>query len=75
MLRKLTIVIELSVAVASELISGFRVAFSDFVRSTLPRVEVDVQWKTRQYMVVPIDDPDWVNFLGFSDSVAASLGA
>ena len=62
-LRKLTIVLEISGSVASQLSIEDEVQFPRFVRSTLQWVEVDVQWLIQKDIVLAPDDDEWVNLL------------
>jgi hypothetical protein len=73
LLRRLKIVIETSVAVASQLDADDKSLFSEFVHSVLPLAEVDIQWVIGE-SIVSIDDNSWVNLLWHSDSMASNIG-
>jgi hypothetical protein len=73
-LRRLSIVVEASVSVASQLSIDDKTSFSDFVKSVLPAADVDIQWITQKDMILCPDDNEWVSFLWGSDSMAADAG-
>ncbi|KIW72252.1 hypothetical protein PV04_00459 [Phialophora macrospora] len=57
-LRRLSIVIEASVSVASQLDIDDKTGFCDFVKSVLPAADVDIQWITQEDMIHPPDDDE-----------------
>ncbi|EXJ65154.1 hypothetical protein A1O7_01494 [Cladophialophora yegresii CBS 114405] len=73
-LRRLRIVIEASVSVASQLTTHNKTGFSNFVKSVLPRAVVEVEWITQKNMILSPDDDEWVSFLGGSDLMASDAG-
>jgi hypothetical protein len=73
-LRRLNITIEASTSVASDLISGEHMYFSDLVNSVLPLVAVDIRWKVRRDMPHPFIDGTGPDPLWFSDFMASNTG-
>ncbi|OAL31601.1 hypothetical protein AYO20_08144 [Fonsecaea nubica] len=67
-LRKLTIVVESSLLVAKQLAANERWQFEQTLKSSLPTVEVKVEWRLHRDINLEKDDGDWVNFLWVHDS-------
>lgn len=68
-LRRLSIVIEASVSVASQVTAEERDQFSGFVQSVLPSTHIAVQWKVQQDMILSSDESDeWVSLPGSGDA-------
>ena len=68
-LRRLKIVIEISASVGSQLDADIKDSFTDFVRSVVSWIEVDIQWTVRD-SIISIDDDSWADFVGHGDPVA-----
>ncbi len=69
-LRRLTIVIEASAYVASQVTAQEKEDFSKFVELALPSTDVAVQWKVQQNMILSSDESDeWASLLWFGDTI------
>ncbi|KIW30291.1 uncharacterized protein PV07_06047 [Cladophialophora immunda] len=73
-LRKLTIVIESSVSVATQITEIERNGFEQALRSSLSSVNVTVEWRVHRDMILGMDDSEWVNFLWLHDSTIGAQG-
>ncbi|OAP62227.1 hypothetical protein AYL99_04430 [Fonsecaea erecta] len=73
-LRKLTVVIEFSVSVATQVTATDRNHFEHTLRSSLSSVDVTVDWRIHREMILGIDDNEWVDFLWLQDWAITAQG-
>lgn len=74
-LRRLTIFVEMSTPVAKEVSAFERSRFEQGVKMSLPWiVEVNIQWRVRQHMIVGMGDHDWLHFFWVDDASTALAG-
>ncbi|KIX96116.1 uncharacterized protein Z520_08371 [Fonsecaea multimorphosa CBS 102226] len=73
-LRTLTIVIESSVSVATQVTATERSQFEQALKSSLLSVNVTVEWRVHREMLLGMDDSEWVNFLWMHDSTITADG-
>ncbi|EXJ76048.1 uncharacterized protein A1O5_00556 [Cladophialophora psammophila CBS 110553] len=73
-LQKLTIVIESSVSVATQVTSAERRHFELALKLSLSCVNVTVEWRVQRDMILGMDDSEWVDFVWLHDSTISAQG-